>query len=688
MEQFKTAYLQKCSELSIEPLGGLMSFLKEREGSSDAGKPRCKTETLDLTGIPISLKACSALSYSLAENSFFTKIVLADAFLGDDGAELALLTTGCIKLANALKSNATLTYLDLRGNSIRSDGAIALGQMLKVNNKLESLFLEWNCLGIWDNGIRAISEALSINETLRVLDLRNNKVGPESTQTMAHALKYNTSLRKLDMRWNSCGLLGGRAFADLLQCNRTMVDLELAGNEVPEDILQNICASLERNRERWQTQVHSKAHAENLASTIQTLTLSHQEALLQLQHKYSQETNHSESLAGKLSSASSELQQMQEALHSADMKCFQLEKENKALEERLLKETSDLRQQLNDRHADFQRERENWIGVEKKHQAYVSSANERYLELDAKNKKLSLDAEIATKDKRELLLQLEEQKEKETRLNHLWEEKLQRAEMAHHAKLLGLQDLKDREFLEKSKKYEDKIRQLEGEKTRLEEDIGSIKAKFLNEKRGWLDEQAIIEARVRQEQSLHIQELEARLKSTLALHATRTAELEESVQRYSAQKKELEAELKQIAEEKTGLHNQLAALQTEGRKHTLELNHVRLKLEEARAIEGEVHHLKSEIAKLQDQAGKEKKEVDRLTNVLASRNSTVQKLKELLKRRDLDLEAKDEEYILKVANAASANVQMKELQLSIGSLLTATSKSRHRYAEIDAEELL
>lgn len=119
---------------------------------------------------------------------------------------------GCIKLANALKTNSTLLSLDLRGNSIRSEGAVAIANLLKVNSKLQqyvdayfaysqqlicSLFLEWNCLGIWDSGIKCISDALSINEALQTLDLRNNKIGPQSAQHLALCLKHNHSLKKL-----------------------------------------------------------------------------------------------------------------------------------------------------------------------------------------------------------------------------------------------------------------------------------------------------------------------------------------------------------------------------------------------------------------------------------------------------------------------------------------------------------
>ena len=90
-----------------------------------------------------------------------------------------------------------MEYLDLRGNSIRSDGAVALGQMLKVNSTLKKVCLEWNCIGIWESGIAALADSLSINQTLEELDLRNNKIGPQGVQALAVGLKHNTRLRRL-----------------------------------------------------------------------------------------------------------------------------------------------------------------------------------------------------------------------------------------------------------------------------------------------------------------------------------------------------------------------------------------------------------------------------------------------------------------------------------------------------------
>ena len=44
----------------------------------------------------------------------------------------------------------------------------------------------------------------------------------------------------LDLRWNNIGLLGGRALVNCLPSNRTLWRLELAGNNVPSDVLRAV----------------------------------------------------------------------------------------------------------------------------------------------------------------------------------------------------------------------------------------------------------------------------------------------------------------------------------------------------------------------------------------------------------------------------------------------------------------
>lgn len=43
-----------------------------------------------------------------------------------------------------------------------------------------------------------------------------------------------------DLRWNNIGLLGGRALVNCLPSNRTLWRLDLAGNNIPSDILRAV----------------------------------------------------------------------------------------------------------------------------------------------------------------------------------------------------------------------------------------------------------------------------------------------------------------------------------------------------------------------------------------------------------------------------------------------------------------
>lgn len=167
MDVFKTTYLSRCADLGIDPLRAITEALRPWTTAPGDGSPRQKSQDasrkLDLTGQSMSVKACTALAAGLADDVVFTHVVLADAFLGDDGvcAKLAaasgtncpfILTRviGCILIAGALKTNATIKHLDLRGNSIRADGATAIGQMLKVNSTLKRLGTNYKHMARFD----------------------------------------------------------------------------------------------------------------------------------------------------------------------------------------------------------------------------------------------------------------------------------------------------------------------------------------------------------------------------------------------------------------------------------------------------------------------------------------------------------------------------------------------------------
>ena len=166
-------------------------------------------------------------------------VSLADACLGD---------YGCRAVAERLKESSA-TSLDLRGNQIKGEGALALAASLGASRSLRSLSLEWNSLGLFPEGFRALASCLSAsNSTLTSIDLRNNRLTADAGTALSSALRTNRSLNTLDLRWNSLGELGCRSLSQALEQNSTLTTLHMSGNNASESTLKSIRTSIERNR--------------------------------------------------------------------------------------------------------------------------------------------------------------------------------------------------------------------------------------------------------------------------------------------------------------------------------------------------------------------------------------------------------------------------------------------------------
>ena len=104
--------------------------------------------------------------------------------------------TGAVALAQALRDNSTLLWLDLSNNNISDGGAVALAQALHHNSTLNGLDLSNN--NISDAGAVALAQALHHNSTLELLNLYgNDAIGKEGTHQLLQALTVNTSIESL-----------------------------------------------------------------------------------------------------------------------------------------------------------------------------------------------------------------------------------------------------------------------------------------------------------------------------------------------------------------------------------------------------------------------------------------------------------------------------------------------------------
>ncbi len=80
-----------------------------------------------------------------------------------------------VSIIKALQGNTSLKYLDISGNIITNDVALAIEDLLETNDQLIELAMQ-SC-GIDEVSIVPIARALSSNSTLQILDIEVNKIG-------------------------------------------------------------------------------------------------------------------------------------------------------------------------------------------------------------------------------------------------------------------------------------------------------------------------------------------------------------------------------------------------------------------------------------------------------------------------------------------------------------------------------
>lgn len=123
---------------------------------------------------------------------------------------------GLNELLTGLKSNSVLEVLNLSECSGLNDGLQQLGALLKQKNcKIRELYL--NNTEASNNTIKAIAEALQVNQVLEKLALRYNNFDDHAAETLCWALFDNTQLRDLDLRYNHLSVKTSEQFIEHMQ---------------------------------------------------------------------------------------------------------------------------------------------------------------------------------------------------------------------------------------------------------------------------------------------------------------------------------------------------------------------------------------------------------------------------------------------------------------------------------------
>jgi len=133
-------------------------------------------------------------------------------------------------LCDAVKTNVTLTSMNLDEFKLKGAGARRVFEALKRNNSITKLSLKSNSFG--ETGGKYIGHLLQINTTLTEVDLRHNAIGSKAAETFATALKINKSLIKLNLGDNKIHDAGAKKISSALLTNLKLSKINLSANGI------------------------------------------------------------------------------------------------------------------------------------------------------------------------------------------------------------------------------------------------------------------------------------------------------------------------------------------------------------------------------------------------------------------------------------------------------------------------
>ncbi|KAG0363320.1 hypothetical protein BGX24_004911, partial [Mortierella sp. AD032] len=219
--------------------------------------PKLSFEVVSRQGVELGKRVVERLAETLKTNSSLTTLNLRENSIGENGA---------VALSKALKTNSTLTTLDLLGNSIGENGAVAVSEALKINPTLTTLNLDAN--SIKEKGAMALSRALMTNSTLATLYLSFNLIRDIGTVALSKVLKTNSTLTTLELSGNSIREKGAVALSGALKANSTLTTLNLSSNSIGDDGAVALSEALKTNSTLTTLELYSNSIGDDGAGAL------------------------------------------------------------------------------------------------------------------------------------------------------------------------------------------------------------------------------------------------------------------------------------------------------------------------------------------------------------------------------------------------------------------------------------
>ena len=206
--------------MSISP-GGMFWDTRNKHAHLTAILARALRSNCTLTHINLRCRTIRSPGASEIAKALLSNLTLTHLNLNGNGID----NCGAEDLAQALQSSCALKYLDLSHNEIGDQGAVALAKALESNRTLTYLDLEH-----WDlPGFNPIKE---LSFLLRGVDRKRKRIGDAGAAAFAETLRSNSVLARLNLQNHRIGNAGAAAIGQSLKSNCTLTHLCLRGNRI------------------------------------------------------------------------------------------------------------------------------------------------------------------------------------------------------------------------------------------------------------------------------------------------------------------------------------------------------------------------------------------------------------------------------------------------------------------------
>ncbi|XP_075259333.1 leucine-rich repeat-containing protein 45-like [Convolutriloba macropyga] len=633
-ETLSSLYVKFCSDLEITIQESVANSLRKCGDSTEA--------TVTLRGCSLTLETCSVLGLLLSKTEIVSILDLTDCVLGDDGAKHIL---------NGLVENKSVKALFLKGNNLRSGAAEVIGRLLRHNQKVEKLVLEWNGVGMWDASFGVMAQGLAANRCLKHLDLRSNQVSHEGASELSAVIKQNHCLESLDLRWNNIGIIGARALLNSIPFNQSLMSLELCGNNIPDDLLKAIENAMKRNSETKVIKEDFEVKTQVLAREVHHLQAEKDFQLKELLGKVEKSESKYKKDCGELANKIGRLQEslaQRRTQYTQAVSKLRLVESELALANQRIDEYQKLldrahvesKESLTKFHADLQLEREDRTEHEQRlvkdlTRSKAEMANFELKIADLNRKNDNLDIQLREANETQSRMQTE-MKVKTVQLD----EQLAIEKQKCRETVRDIEDSSEREMFRLKQEHEeqtrilkDKITKLEQLKNVTEDELSRVKSQSVQDRVAFEDQLAENRQKVRLEEEQKYRQLEDKLRLankskedsiTYANQQTSQAnQLQSSVNSLTLENESLKRRIEELTQEvankatevnvavmktKTEFTNQIVRLESENasyqevkHQNTILEKKVQEKANEITALQNQISSLEFEISRMKDE---------------------------------------------------------------------------------------